>query len=144
MNYWFCMLVIVLLIPVLVFGFGIHFSKGAPKNINQFFGFKTTRSMRSWDTWTFAHAKLGKLWKWTGLIMAVVSAGVFALAIKQSVDTISIYVILLMLAQTIALGVTVVLVEKALKKNFDDRGERTEASLAEEQQKAEKKAAAKK
>ncbi len=141
MFFWLSMLVIVLLIPLLVLGFGVRFSKSAPRDITAVFGYKTTRSTMSWDTWTFAHAQLGKLWKLMGLIMVVVSAGLFTLVIKQGVDTVSIFTILLMLAQAIAIGVSIIFVEKSLKKNFDDRGERTEASLAEEREREEKKAA---
>lgn len=133
MQFWFCTLVIVLLIPVLMLYFGQHFyKKGAPKNINTLFGYRTQRSTMTWDTWAFAHKELGKLWRLVGLILIPVSAGIFAVTIKMSVDEISIYALLIQVLQIIAIVVTVVLVEKRLKKNFNFRGERTEESLAAE------------
>ena len=140
-NLWICELVMVLIIPILVFFFGYHFDKkGAPKEMNRLFGYRTTRSLQTWETWTFAHAKLGKLWKLTGLIMIPVSAGLFALTYNKGDDVTSVFGIIIMLVQVIALVVTVVFVEKSLKENFDERGERTEASLEAEQKKAQEKA----
>ncbi len=133
MNFWFCMLVMVLLIPVLMLGFGQRFYKnGAPENINTIFGYRTQRSTKTWDTWAYAHKELGRLWRLIGLILIPVSAGIFALTIKMDVDGISIYTILIQALQIIAIVVSIVLVEKKLKKNFNDRGERTEESLAAE------------
>lgn len=131
MEYWFCMLVIVLVIPILILYFGQHFYKnGAPKNINTLFGYRTQRSKQTWDTWAFAHNELGKLWRLIGLILIPVSAGIFAVTIKMSVDEISIYAILIQALQIIAIVVSVFVIEGKLKKNFNERGERTEESLA--------------
>ena len=139
-NLWICELVLVLVIPVLVFAVGRHFvKKGAPEKFNAFFGYRTTRSMQTWETWTFAHAKLGRLWSLFGLIMIPVSAGLFAILFKQSEDTMSIFGLFIMLLQTIAIAVSIILIEKSLKANFNERGERTEESLAEEQKKLEEK-----
>lgn len=133
MGYWFCILVIVLLIPILMLVFGQHFYKnGAPKNINTLFGYRTQRSTKTWDSWTYAHKELGKLWRLIGLILIPVSAGIFALTIKMDVDGISIYAILIQALQIVAIVVSIILIEKKLKKNFDERGERTEESLAAE------------
>lgn len=141
-NLWLSELVLVLIIPVLILIFGVRFDKkGAPQNINAVFGYRTTRSVQTWETWTFAHAKLGKLWKLIGLIMIPVSAGLFAILYKQKEDTMSVFGLIIMLLQTVPVIVSIILVEKSLKQNFDDRGERTEASLQAEQQKLSEKAA---
>lgn len=133
MEFWFCMLVIVLLIPILVLVFGQHFyKKGAPKSINSFLGYRTSRSTQTWDTWVFAHKELGKLWRLVGLILIPVSAGLFVLTMKTGVDGISIYAILIQVLQIIAVIVTCILIDKKLKKNFNERGERTEESIAAE------------
>lgn len=133
MGFWFCMLVIVLIIPVLMLVFGQHFyKKGAPKNINTLFGYRTQRSTKTWESWAFAHTEFGKLWRLIGLILIPVSAGLFALTIKMDVDGISIYAILIQALQIIAIVVSIILTEKKLKKNFNERGERTEESLAAE------------
>lgn len=133
MEYWFCILVVVLILPFIMLVFGQHFYKnGAPKNINQLFGYRTQRSTKTWETWAFAHKELGKLWRLIGLILIPVSAGLFTLTMKMDVDGISIYAILIQALQIIAIVVSIILIEKSLKKNFNDRGERTEESLAAE------------
>ena len=139
-NLWISELVMVLVIPVLIFAVGRHFvKKGAPKEINAVFGYKTSRSMQTWETWTFAHAQLGKLWSLIGLIMIPVSAGLFAILFKQNEDTMSVFGLIILLLQTVPVIVSIILVEKSLKANFNERGERTEESLAEEQKKLEEK-----
>ncbi len=143
-NLWISELVMVLVIPVLVLFIGRHFAKkGAPEEINSLFGYRTTRSMQTWDTWTFAHAYIGKLWTMMGLIMIPVSAGLFAILIKKSEDTMSVFGLIIMLLQTVPVIVSIIMTEKSLKANFNDRGERTEESIAAEQQKLREKAAKK-
>ena len=84
-NLWISELVMVLVIPVLVLFIGRHFArKGAPEEINSLFGYRTTRSMQTWDTWTFAHAYIGKLWTMMGLIMIPVSAGLLPFLLKRA------------------------------------------------------------
>ena len=41
----------------------------APKDINHTFGYRTKRSMMNKDTWSFAHAYIGKLWLICGLVL---------------------------------------------------------------------------
>lgn len=140
-NLWISELVMVLVIPVVVLAVGRHFAKkGAPKDMDTFFGYKTAGSMQTWETWTFAHAKLGKLWTLFGLIMIPVSAALFAVLFKQSEDTMSVFGLIIMLLQTIPIIVSVILIEKSLKSEFDERGERTEESILAEQKKLEQKA----
>ncbi|MCQ2471343.1 MAG: SdpI family protein [Clostridia bacterium] len=140
MGYWLCMLVIVLIIPVLLIFFGQHFYKdGAPKKINTVFGYRTQRSIKTWDSWAYAHNQLGKIWRLTGLILIPVSAGIFALAFNKNVDEISIFTILVQALQIVAIIITILVVEGRLKKNFDDRGARTEESIAAENEAIEKK-----
>ena len=53
----------------------------------------------------------------------------------------SVFGLIIMLLQAIAIAVSVILIEKSIKANFDERGERTEESLAAEQKKLEEKQA---
>lgn len=145
MGFWIYMLVSVLIIPLLVLYLGYRLvKKGAPKTMQVFFGYRTTRSMVSWDTWTFAHRTLGKIWRIVGLAMIPFSAALIALTIKSDIDVMNIVGMLIIGVQLIVLGVSVFLVENSLKKNFNDRGERTDeslaAQLAQDNAKAEKKA----
>lgn len=70
--------------------------KHCPKNINSLIGYRTTRSMKSMDTWKFAHEYCGKLWWKLGWLIMILTALI-----------ISIYP-----------------TEKALKEHFNDDGTR--------------------
>ena len=69
MGFWIFMLIMDLLIPFTMIGFGYIFLKKAPKNINTLFGYRTTMSMKNKDTWEFAHKYCGKLWYVWGMIL---------------------------------------------------------------------------
>ncbi|MBE6023390.1 MAG: SdpI family protein [Cellulosilyticum sp.] len=62
MSFWIFMLLMTLLIPISMIGFGYYFSKKAPKEINNVLGYRTSRSMKNKETWQFAHNYFGKLW----------------------------------------------------------------------------------
>ena len=57
------MLVMNLLIPATMAGFGRAFLKKAPGKINYAFGYRTSMSMKNKDTWDYAHKFCrGELW----------------------------------------------------------------------------------
>ena len=55
MGFWIFMLIMDLLLPFTMIGFGRYFMKKAPKEINSVFGYRTSMSMKNKDTWEFAH-----------------------------------------------------------------------------------------
>ena len=55
MGFWIFMLIMDLLIPFTMIGFGKMFLKKAPDQINYVFGYRTSMSMKNQDTWVFAH-----------------------------------------------------------------------------------------
>jgi hypothetical protein len=124
MGFWFFMLLMVLLIPLIMLGFGLYSSKRAPDNINFFFGYRTTMSMKNSDTWVFAHKHCGKLWKKLSCIMLPLSLLIMLFAIKKEDDIIAVYGAVLCIVQLIALMLSIIPTEKALKKNFDENGKR--------------------
>lgn len=69
MGFWIFMLIMDLLIPVTMIGFGSYFMKNAPKEINAVFGYRTSMSMKNKDTWEFAHKYCGKVWCSFGIAM---------------------------------------------------------------------------
>ena len=62
MGFWIFMLIMDLLLPFTMIGFGRYFMKKAPKEINSLFGYRTSMSMKNKDTWEFAHKYSGKVW----------------------------------------------------------------------------------
>ena len=51
MGFWIFMLIMDLLLPFTMIGFGRYFMKKAPKEINSVFGYRTSMSMKNKDTW---------------------------------------------------------------------------------------------
>lgn len=78
-------------------GFGMYFLKTAPKEINAVFGYRTAMSMKNKETWKFAHKYCGKIWCISGLVCFV---------------------------QLIPLIGSIIPTERALKRNFDENGNR--------------------
>lgn len=69
MGFWIFMLIMDLLLPFTMIGFGRYFMKKAPKEINLVFGYRTSMSMKNKDTWEFAHKHCGKVWYFCGMVM---------------------------------------------------------------------------
>ena len=69
MGFWIFMLIMDLLLPFTMIGFGRYFMKKAPKEINSVFGYRTSMSMKNKDTWEFAHKYCGKVWYVCGMVM---------------------------------------------------------------------------
>lgn len=124
MGYWIFMTLCNLLIPLCMFGFGIVFEKHPPKGINGVYGYRTTRSMKSEETWAFAHAYCGRLWKRVGPVIGVISVAACTVAFPSGENAIGVISVILIMLQLILLIGSLYPVEKALKENFDERGVR--------------------
>ena len=124
MGFWIFMMLISLLIPCTMVGFGKHFIKKAPKEINMYFGYRTSRSMKNKDTWEFAHHYLGNLWTKIGSIMLVPSFIAMLFVINKDISYVGIFGGLLCGVQLIFLIGSIFPVEKALKRKFDEYGNR--------------------
>lgn len=55
MGFWIFMLLMNVIIPFTMIGFGKYFCKSGPKDINMAFGYRTGMSMKNKETWVFAH-----------------------------------------------------------------------------------------
>ena len=73
MGFWIFMMVMNLLIPATMIGFGKLFLKTAPKEINAIFGYRTSMSMKNRETWEFAHHYFGKRWFFLGIFLLPVT-----------------------------------------------------------------------
>ena len=69
LGYWLFMLAVSLLMPLTMIIFGRHFMHNPPKDINSSYGYRTSMSMKSRETWDFAHRYFGRLWVILGLIL---------------------------------------------------------------------------
>lgn len=124
MGFWFFMLAMNLLIPVIMLGFGVYFKNHAPSEINAVFGYRTAMSMKNKDTWEFAHHQCGRLWWKIGLIMFPVSAIAMLFIMGKSESVVGAFGAAICCLQVILLVASIVPIERALKLNFDQQGHR--------------------
>lgn len=124
MWFWIFMLVMNLMIPLAMIGFGKLFMHSAPKSINPLFGYRTTMSMKNKDTWEFAHVYFGKLSFRIGWILLPVSMIPLLFVMKKSTNTIGIVGGVACLIQIVFLLRPIISTEKALKNAFDEEGNR--------------------
>ena len=122
MAYGYIMLLVILLLPLMMAGFGLLLMKNPPKKINSVYGYRTRRSVRSQETWDFAHYYFGKLWLVCGLVSIPVFLIPICLVLGKSEQVISMTGLIVLGLQTLLLLVTIILTERALKNNFDDFG----------------------
>ena len=121
-GFWFFMLIMCLLIPVSMIGFGKYFINGGPKQVNGTFGYRTTRSMRNEETWRFAHQYSGKIWLYSGLILLPISMVAMLFIYGKGVDMTGIAGLIIVIAEGVVMICVVPFTEAALKRNFDDFG----------------------
>ena len=124
MGFWIFMLVIDLLIPLTMIGFGRLFLTKIPKDINALFGYRTSMSMKNAETWEFAHKYCGRIWFVGGLVMLPLSIIPLLFFIGGDEDTVSAVGSIVAFVQMIPLIGAIFPTEAALKKNFDKNGKR--------------------
>lgn len=124
MGFWIFMLIMDLLIPFTMIGFGRYFMKKAPNEINAVFGYRSAMSMKNKNTWEFAHKYSGKVWYACGAAMLPITVILMLLVLGKSKDSVGTVGGIICGVQCIPLIGTIFSTEAALKKNFDQNGER--------------------
>ena len=126
MGIWLIIAVESLLIPAIMVGIGWLFRKRPPKNINPIYGYRTAMSMKNQDTWDFAHRICAEVWIRWGLVLLIVSALALAAIVPLGQERAVWAGTWICLLQLIPLLGSIVPVERALKKTFDQDGNRRE------------------
>ena len=126
MWFWWYMFICNLLIPIILIVFGRVLWKHCPKKVNVFYGYRTNRSMKNVDTWRFANEYCGKLWWKIGWIILVPFAAVQIPFYHNDDDTIGLVGLVISAVQIGILVASLFPTEAALKKTFDDEGNRRE------------------
>ena len=122
MLFWLFCLYMDLLIPVVLLLLGQRFLSRPPKSINDFYGYRTTRSMKNQATWDFAHRTCGRLWFRLGLILLPVSIIAMVPVLGREAGAVGLWCAAVALIQTAVLVCSIFPVERALKRHFDDFG----------------------
>lgn len=66
--YW----IVDLSIPLMMIGIGILFRNNSPKKINGIYGYRTSRSMASQESWDYANKRFAQIWLKWGMILLVI------------------------------------------------------------------------
>lgn len=122
MFFWWFMFINNLLIPVIMIALGNLFTKHCPKEINGLWGYRSARSMKNKDTWKFAHAYMGRLYRKLGWILLVPTVLVQLPFYTSDTDTVGIITLIVIGVQVVALLGAIVAIENALKRHFDADG----------------------
>lgn len=120
MAFGYIMLFVVLIMPLMMVGFGLLFMKNPPKKINSVYGYRTKRSVRSQEAWDFAHQYFGKLWLVYGLVSILPSLIPICIVLGNSEQVISMVGLIVLGVQMLLMLATIFATEKALKNNFDE------------------------
>ena len=129
MGFWIYMLLFVLLIPITMVYFGRRFFKSPPKSINATFGYRTTMSMKNWETWKLAHTVCGRFWFRCGRILLPLSVVPMLLVIGRGTETVGYTGVIIVFIQLVPLLCVIPVTEHALRKNFDKNGMRKGVKL---------------
>ena len=124
MVFFITMFVCTLLLPLIMLISGYCMYKNPPKEIHGWVGYRTQMSKKNKDTWAFAHDYCGRLWMKLGRILLIPTIIIQIPCIQYSDNIISIVVLIIEGIQLIVLLASIVPVEKALKKTFDENGVR--------------------
>jgi uncharacterized membrane protein len=110
------------LTPGIMIGIGLLWRKRPPRDINGVYGYRTTWSMKNQETWDFAHRLSGRIWLYLGVpieVLSVIVLIVFQTTYKTALSQVA---VIIMGIQIVILCLPIIIVEKALRKNFDKYG----------------------
>ncbi len=124
MGFWIFMLIMDLLIPATMIGFGQCFLKSIPGDINMVFGYRTKMSMKNQDTWEFAHKYCGRIWRISGLILLPFSVIPMLFVLGENDDVVGTVGGIICGVQMVPLVGSIIPTEMALRRTFDKNGRR--------------------
>ena len=129
MVFFICMFICNLLIPATMIITGYFMYKKPPKEINGVIGYRTPMSSKNMDTWKFAHDYCGRLWLKIGIILLVPSIIVQIPFVNSDENTVGILTLIIEGVQLVFLLGSILPVEKALKRTFDENGKRRSRNM---------------
>lgn len=124
MSFYISMFLCNLLVPLVMIIGGYFMYNRPPEDINSVMGYRTKRSKKNKDTWKFAHEYCGRLWIKVGAILLILTIVVQIPFVHSDSDVIAAFNIILIIVQTAVLIVSLVPVERALERTFDENGNR--------------------
>ena len=111
-------LIMLLLFPITMVGFGAQWKNNPPKTINKAFGYRTSRSMKSQEAWDFAHKYIAKTWLYTGMPSGIIPIGILIGFRNSNEDVLGGILSVSIVIQLIGLMFAIIPTEIALKRRF--------------------------
>ncbi len=124
MWFWVFMLVVNLLPPFSMLGFGSLFYKKPPDKINSAFGYRTKLSMKNQESWEFAHRTCGRLWRVLGLVLLIITVIAMLFLLGRNMESTAFFATGILVFQLLVMLGSILPVERALKKRFNKDGRR--------------------
>lgn len=124
MEFWIYIFIMEITTPIVMLICGRYFREKLCDQMNPAVGYRTPMSMKNADTWKFAHQYCGKLWTNLGIILIPVSILPMLFVINGDHNTVGWTGTAICIIQSIVLLCSIIPVEKALKKAFDENGNR--------------------
>ena len=122
MVFWWFLFICNLLTPIIMILAGYWAWKHCPSEINPILGYRTKRSMKNINTWKFAHDYAGRLWWKVGWILMILTILVQLTLMNSNTDVIENLSMGVFFVQVLIMLLTIIPVENALKKKFNDDG----------------------
>jgi hypothetical protein len=111
------------LLPVLMLLGGALFLFCTPKKVNGWYGYRTRLSMRTKETWRFAHRYFGRRWLiFGGVELGVTIGAVLAILFAGGGEALEGWSLVCMTVQLVGLVLPIAPTEKALRTQFDRYG----------------------
>ena len=124
MWFFITMFICNLLIPLIMLVCGYFMYKKPPKEINSVVGYRTKMSKKNKDTWEFAHNYCGRLWLKLGIALVIPSVIVQIPFVHSNDNAIGNMTLIVETVQLVILLCSIIPVEQALKRTFDENGVR--------------------
>ncbi len=115
-------IVMLFVIPIIMVFAGWMMQSHPPKNIHGLIGYRTKRSMKNRETWKFANAYCGRLWKVYGVMLFCISFLFSLLFLFIRVEICAILMGVVVLLQSLILLIPIIFTERALQQQFDKNG----------------------
>ena len=122
MWFYITMFICNLIMPLIMLIAGYCMYKHPPKEINGVVGYRSKMSRKNKDTWMFAHDYCGRLWIKLGLFLLIPTIIVQIPFIHSSDDVIGIVTAIIEVVELTVLIGSILPVEIALKRTFDENG----------------------
>lgn len=124
MGFWIFMLAMELLVPVSMILVGHAYVRHAPKEINGASGYRTARSMINRDTWEFANHHFARTWRIVGWILLPLAVAAMLSVFGRDKKAVGDFGLGLIAIQVVVLLASIIPTERALRKTFDENGNR--------------------